>query len=362
MEPQGEKYIRTYAGDIETVQKGGQPDLAPLPATPASAPVVPLTSTPTPPPATPGAPVAPPPAPAPTPLPRPAPEHTYAGDVAVRMSTTQASRASILAAEQDASRPAPRPVAPPARSNRWYVMGGIALVLLGALGAYVAYAHYIAGMAPVSLVPTVSAPIPVDEREQVSGTGSALMLALEQSVGRPLATGAARLVYDSTATSSDASIFNELELPAPGSVLRNITASGSMAGVITATAGTQTPFFILSVSSYSDTFAGMLAWEPAMLQSLGGLFPPYPVPQMTMATSTVATSTPAITAATTTTPAIPAGFTDEVVANHDARVDRDSSGRSLLIYGYWDQQTLVIARDEAAFTAILGRLASSRSK
>ena len=53
-------------------------------------------------------------------------------------------------------------------------------------------------------------------------------------------------------------------------------------------------------------------------------------------------------------------FFDEVVANHDVRIYRDAEGRSILLYGYWNQTTLVIARDPSAFAEILGRLATSR--
>ncbi|OGG48466.1 hypothetical protein A3G63_01185 [Candidatus Kaiserbacteria bacterium RIFCSPLOWO2_12_FULL_52_8] len=45
-EPQ--KYIRTYAGDMEVVQKGGIPDLAPLVSDKKSEPVSAATPTPTP--------------------------------------------------------------------------------------------------------------------------------------------------------------------------------------------------------------------------------------------------------------------------------------------------------------------------
>ncbi|MDO8407723.1 MAG: hypothetical protein Q7S95_00600, partial [bacterium] len=141
---------------------------------------------------------------------------------------------------------------------------------------------------------------------------------------------------------------------------------GSMAGVVDI-AGVQSPFFILSVTSYGDTFASMLTWEPAMLRNLSLLFPAYPpamVANAVASTSSAASTTPPAPALvnSVTPPPRDQGFIDEVVANHDTRVYRDGEGRSVLIYGYWNQRTLVIARDEAAFTAILGRLATSRTR
>ena len=209
-------------------------------------------------------------------------------------------------------------------------------------------------MAPVVLAPSVSAPIFVDEREQVSGTGAALVQAIEKSVNRPIAaSGSIRLLY--TASSTDTgSIFSALDLSAPFVLQRNIRAAGSMAGVVN-TGGVQSPFFILSVSSYSDTFSGMLTWEPMMRRDLITLFPPYPV---TSAASTTATSTPPVSP-----PALSAmAFTDSTVANHDVRIYNDTQGRSIILYGYWNQTTLVIARDPASFTEIVQRLATSRTQ
>jgi hypothetical protein len=122
-----------------------------------------------------------------------------------------------------------------------------------------------------------------------------------------------------------------------------------MAGVVNA-GGSQSPFFILSVLSYSNTFSGMLAWEKTMPRSLVRLFPPYPV----ASGSTASTSSPQATTV--------AGFSDATIANHDVRVYRDEAGRSVFLYGYWNQMTLVIARDTAAFVEILKRLATSRAQ
>jgi hypothetical protein len=130
-----------------------------------------------------------------------------------------------------------------------------------------------------------------------------------------------------------------------------------MAGVVSA-GGNQSPFFILSVASFGDTFAGMLSWEPRMPRDLSKLFLPYPV--SVAATSTVATTTSKDAAKTSLVSS--AAFFDATIANHDVRVYRDSEGRDVLLYGYWNQTTLVIARDAAAFTEIVGRLATSRTQ
>lgn len=388
------KYIRTYASDVAIVERGGTPDLAPMNE---ASPTRDEMNTPPP-----GAlrfgeapdaafeqasqertdalerlrerarvlnlPTDREPAP---PLPEAPPSssdlHTYEGDLSARVRDSGASAASILAAQADAPRSASAATQDKGASARnWKPALAGVLVLLGIGGLYFGYAKYAARTGPVALAPVAQAPIFVDEREALSGTGSFLMLALSQAVGRPLPNGQVRLLYDPAATTSSESVFNELLLPAPDMLLRNIDAAGSMAGVVSV-AGVQSPFFILEVASYGDTFAGMLSWEPSMLQSLARLFPPYPAATASAA-ATAATATSSVKGRTQplqnpiTPPPVDQGFIDQVVANHDARIYRDSTGKSVLIYGYWNQTTLVIARDEASFSAILGRLATSRSQ
>jgi len=289
------KYIRTLAGDMDILKKGGTPELAPL--------------------------------------------ETYASDFSDKIKDTNASPVTVLAAEQDAITGTPQPEQKPQKKNTLYVIAGVLLIAASGFSVYFAYVFYSSGSAPVVSEPVISAPIFVDEREQISGTGAALLQAIKQSINRPLASGAVRLLYTATATTTNNSIFSALQEPAPNILLRNINAANSMAGIANA-GGIPSPFFILSVASYSNTFSGMLSWEPTMPRDLIQLFPSYAV---------------ASTTATTTI----AGFRDEVVSNHDVRMYRDTAGRSILLYGYWNQMTLIIARDPTAFAEILGRLATS---
>ncbi|MBU6388348.1 hypothetical protein KGQ72_00495 [Patescibacteria group bacterium] len=333
-----EKYIRTFAGDIKIVKEGGVPDLAPLAA--ASAPQKPIAAPPAAESPRQSAPMPPPPPPRPE-----AHLETYAGDFSERMKETHASTATVLAAEED-SQPVlvQSSIQESPRNKYLYIIAGVILLVAGAAGAYIAYTRYAAATAPVVPVQTVSAPIFVDEREQLSGTGTALLQSLLQSTARPLVSGTVRLLYIASTTAE--SVFSLLPLSAPDVVLRNINAEGSMAGVVNV-GGSQTPFFILSVSSYSNTFAGMLSWEKTMPRDLAALFG--------------ASMPPASTATTTRAANMPPGFRDEVVSDHDVRIYRDETGTSLMLYGYWNQATLVIARDPSAFTEILQRLATSRT-
>jgi len=385
-----EKYIRTLAGDMAIVKKGNIPNLLPMRPGEVRGEEKPSTVPPL------GIPLQteipqttpePLPVSVPTELPRSfevaseerrtqTPLKTYAGDFRDRMKETQSSTVSVLAAEQDSAR---RPVSEPeqpesfSRSNIIYSIAGTVLLIAGVTGAYIAYTSLLGTSAPVVTAPVITAPIFVDDREEVSGTGTALMQKIQQSVNRQLAQGAVRFLYSAPTDSGFVpSVFSSLGVPAPGSLTRNIIAAGSMAGVVF-TNGTQSPFFILSVSSYGDTFAAMLSWEQFMPRDLATLFPPYPAQAVSAPVATVsATSTPKVATttkavATTTPKSAPAPtiasatFYDASVANHDVRVYRDTTGRDILLYGYWNQKTLIIARSTTAFTEIVRRLGTSRT-
>jgi len=370
-EDQPEKYIRTFAGDMETLKAGGTPNLIPLSKpsvpkeNPVAAPVPPKGNVPA---ATPAPAVPETPAPVSIPIPASPPPiessiETYAGDFRDRMKETQASTVTVLAAEQDSApvlvQSSSQPESSP-RANILYSIAGGILLIAGGTGAYIAYSRYQTALAPVVLAPSISAPIFVDDREQISGNGATLLSVVEKSVARSLTPNTVRLLYIASTTGS---IFAALPLSTPGIVLRNVNAEGSMAGVINVE-GIQSPFFILSVSSYSNTFSGMLSWEKLMPRDLAKLFPPYSVAivNMNITATTTATTTPKTASTTPAVPVQSAAFFDTTIANHDVRVYRDAAGRSVFLYGYWNQTTLVIARDAAAFTEILQRLATSRVK
>jgi len=397
MEPK--KYIRTFAADMETLKKGGAPDLAPLkeakssieehpivaapvveestlaptpipssneghvsdaplsiPILRAEVPTVPIPEPPPPPepelapiPEPPFEPEVPLPPVEPLPLPKEVEDapalQTYEGDFYDHMKDAHASPATVLAAEQDAQSGAPQ-IDKVSSRDLMYTVAGVLLLIVGGVGMYAAYTSR-PNTAPsgVTLL-SVDTPILVEEQEQVSGAGVALLQAIKKSASRTLAPNTVRSLYLEKATTTD-SIFSALQFPAPKVFLRNLNAADSMTGIINIQ-NVQSPFFILPVASYSETFSGLLSWERAMPHDLETLFPAYPV------------ITGSSISATSSSPILPVGFfRDEVIANRDVRVYRDGQKRSVLLYGYWDQKMLIIARDPSAFAEIVRRLASA---
>lgn len=248
------------------------------------------------------------------------------------------------------------------------IASGVLLLVLAGGGIYATY-QFVMTMreTPIASL-TVPSIVFADEYRKLEGAGGALLGALAASANGALVPGNVLVTYID-AQSADASgtpvlgpaggdaFLRALQVPAPDILLRNI-APASTIGVVNA-GGQTKPFFALRVESYERTYAGMLTWEPLLQRDLAVLYPLYPVeaipaPETASSTATTAATT---TSVFTDSPA-PAltRFEDAVVANRDVRVLRDTMGRSLVLYGYADKRTLLIARDEAAFEALLARL------
>ncbi len=290
------------------------------------------------------------------------PIKTYEGDYQQKVEDTGSSMATVLAAQQDAATGAPhldisqessQISSPTPLSSILYSIIGVLLLVGGSAGAYFAYSKYIIKNKPIVLAPVVTTPIFVDEREKIADeTPEGILQSIIKSLSRPLAQNTVRLMYTDSAKAIDNSIFSALQFPAPSGLLRNINASFSMAGIVSVE-DEQTPFFILSVTSYRDTFSKMLVWEATMVRDMNALFSfssSQSFSQNLSNSNNIDIVSP-----------ISVVFRDEVVSNIDVRVYRDASGKSMLIYGYWNQSTLIIARNHAAFIEIVGRLATSRA-
>lgn len=128
------------------------------------------------------------------------------------------------------------------------------------------------------------------------------------------------------------------------------------------------PLLILKAESYEQAFAGMLEWERSMAAELAPLFTRTPPERIvedvvedalatTTATTTdsVATSTPPSAPAATT----PAGFTDEIVENQNARVIKNEYGDIVLLWSFINRSTVVVTTNDATLREVISRLRSS---
>ncbi len=303
------------------------------------------------------------PTPAPEPVvekvaaPTPSPLHTYSSDFADRIDERKANTFSVLAAEQDALPATSAPVIQreSLTPNRWrLVLAG--LLLVAGLGIATAAGMFFAKSSKLpisgSAVPSL---VTFDATAEIKDSGSGYMTALAEKASEPLAQGTILVTYISLSTSTALTstpqpggvLISRLGTNAPEIFLRNASPDSTV-GVIHAGSETR-PFFIFDVTSYERTFAGMLTWEASMRTDLARIYPAYPEEQQPTATVGISTQP---------TRNSQAGFVDAVVSNHDVRVYKDNSGRTVLLYGYKDKSTLIIARDEAAFSILLSRLSS----
>jgi len=292
--------------------------------------------------------------------PRPTPIHTYKSDFAEHIDDKGASVFSVLAAEKDAKTATPEALGAQKKDRTKFIVGGM-LILLGIVGVYAAYRW----SQDLSVVPTEQA-VPslvfADARTEITGTGKDLMRALASAGTPDLAPGSVLVTYVTTASTTDkgnilrfpelgGTLIRSLEIPAPSILLRNIEDISTV-GVVR-TEQEAHAFFVLRVSSFEHTFAGMLEWERDIALDLALLYPSYPAdPIPEPVATTTATSTPPVVIA-------PPRFVDDVVASRDVRALRDHRERTILLYGYRDKQTLIIARDEAAFAELISRLTAT---
>jgi hypothetical protein len=288
---------------------------------------------------------------------------TYANDFSNRIDSEGASAFSVYAAQADAGDTAPLTSEPKKQHLALaYVLGGAVFLIGGSLILYYAY-NYFSGTQPVAVVNTAPpALITGDEQGTISGSGSALMSALVAAGNTALPIGSIRILYfaaSATSTEPGGSIIKALQLDAPDILLRNI-GENSTVGVLHAGSETRV-FFVLAATSYERTFAGMLSWESTIARDLAPLYPAYAETLAPSATSTASAKNgkpPPLVP----TPAPAPRFVDEVVDSHDVRAFKDADGRTILLYGYRDQSTLLIARDETSFSVLLARLSATRTQ
>ncbi len=311
-------------------------------------------------------PVARDPRPTPPPAPKaPEPEkaerfHSYSTDFSGRIDTKGASAFSILAAQSDNK---PREVVRTRSVEKSGIKPMTVLAIVFSLltvGVVGATAYFGLTRTPDVLVTEgVPSLISADETKELEGvSGGDFMRTLSDTANEPLVTGNVLVTYIASASSTPkglpfnipqpgGTLIKALPLFAPDILVRNVRPESTV-GIVHAGEETR-PFFIFRVASFERTFAGMLAWEANMQGALDTLYPPYPI--------TVIETLPQ---ATTTAPSfVPTGFVDAVVRNYDVRILRDVNGKSIMLYGYKDKETLILARDEAAFIELVGRLNAS---
>jgi len=269
---------------------------------------------------------------------------TYQGDVQEAMSHDRTSTTSIYLAEQNRGNNADKtliggeptkPLISTEDKNKFYALLGGLLLVLGSLTIWAGYylksneetvvaqqtktilsfskevVTSLASTTRPSLIKTI-----IDNRKSFSSPiNSILYINLEKSIG----------------VIAEKESFLSLLTPSMPSALARTFSKQYMLGIYSF--DTNEPFIILKTEDYPASFAGMLRWEPLILNDLGDVF-------------SVVKST------STTTEAV---FIDKELKNKDLRILKDPEGRTILLYSFIDKNTLLITRNESIFSAILAK-------
>ncbi len=99
-------------------------------------------------------------------------------------------------------------------------------------------------------------------------------------------------------------------------------------------------YLVFKVTGRDQVFAGMLNWERVMVDALGPVFHP----------------TRDFGKENQDSILVPPAFEDVVIRNRDARVVKGAGGKPVLVWGFADNQTLIIAGSADTFTELLVRL------
>ncbi|MBP6860499.1 MAG: hypothetical protein KBC38_02985 [Candidatus Pacebacteria bacterium] len=284
---------------------------------------------------------------------RPEPLQTYTSDFAKRIDTQQASAFAVIAADADQRRSAPPPRRRPNDYSLVYIVLSTILIVGGSTSLYLAYTYFESRQPVAPAGPDIVSLLAADEEVAVRKEAGDAFRLFRDAAEAPLPNGSIRVIYYTIATSTPGGLVDvpqngttflgAMRLRAPDLLRRNLGPESTLGSV--GTNGEAHPFFVLAATSYERSFAGMLAWEATMAQDLALLYPDYPT------AFTEGTTTPEVSASSPRS----GSFADEVVESYDIRILRDTEGRSLMLYGYRDSETLIIVRDEAAFSAVLTR-------
>ncbi len=96
---------------------------------------------------------------------------------------------------------------------------------------------------------------------------------------------------------------------------------------------------IVKLKSFENAFPGMLEWEPRLVEDMLPLF---------------------IDAQELDSVATNSVFKDKTIQNHDTRVLRNSYNQIVLIYGFFDNNTLIMTDNENTFRTIVNRLQAEK--
>ncbi|MEX0932337.1 MAG: hypothetical protein WDZ61_00385 [Parcubacteria group bacterium] len=327
------------------------------------------------------------PKPSPEPAPEPTPEaeqyselkqiRTFQGDVASTIGKQKESLVSIQRREQ-ARRAEKAPSIEEMETSEdkkdtWKTvllsLGTFLLIAGGIYGSWYAYTEY----QEKTELPVITVPanrlITSTKTVEIAPTGLTRANLIEQIAeeGRSALSGQVTHLNVGQTTRE---FLETLEVRAPGRLLRALDDT-FMLGVL---GGEGNVFLIVKLASYESAFAGMLEWERSMAEDLGPIFSTRlalrdlesePIFQdvvnrnkdsrvLRMALPLVGEMS---TTTSTTTPVTTEDPGEQVATSTDSGVELGAP-ETVLVYSFFDQNTLIITDSDEALASILNKLSS----
>lgn len=272
---------------------------------------------------------------------------TFQGDVAEAIGKGKESLVSIQRAEKvkvESRKPSEEELKEKSGNLKGaaLVLGSLILVASGISGGWYAYSEY----SKKTSSPVISTPenrlisaermIDIDTsaltRSEIINTITA-----EAEIGLP-----AGQVTHINIPSSPQEFFIALDVRAPSNLLRAfgpIFMMGTLGNEPSEEdrEGEPSTFFLIRLSSFENAFAGMLGWENRMFEDIGPLFS---------------------TRSHARNESLEAEFRDIITRNKHTRVLYTPDGEVLLLYSFFDNNTLIITDKEESLRTLINRLSS----
>ena len=270
------------------------------------------------------------------------PLRTYQSDVADAIKENNTSVVQIALAE---ARRKERDLKSPelsTKKNVGFLFGGIVLVLLGL--SVTGYFLFRSEPAPVAVVTEIPIIIPDAKstivfsnpsRTQILSTLKAEKNKTAGNVGKVDTIELVRTIGDSKVPIEAPVFLEAIGLSIPEELSRSFE-NKFVFGFHSLQE--RQAFLLLKTNSYQNTFAGMLAWEGDILYDLQGIF----LNRELEATGNKES------------------FKDEILANKDARVVRDTNGNIIFLYSFLDKETLLITTNTLTLKEIDARLRAAK--
>ncbi len=288
---------------------------------------------------------------------------TFQGDVASALHKQNESLVSIQRSEH-AVREARKVFATPKsaeeiareESNKkliFLLIGSLILIALSGLIGWYAYKGYMTKTALPVVEQTPNRLLSSGSEVRISADNlsrEAFILGVGSEATKKMTNGAVVQIQLNKKTATTTTVItthdllNILESRAPGSLIRSLNPVfmlGLLGGETVSTNSTSTNrtsnhvFLLIKLNSFDNAFPGMLEWEKNMRDDILPIF-----------------ASPEILA--TTSPS--AIFSDITIQNKDARILKDSTGQTVLLYSFFDNNMLIITDNEMSLRAIISKL------